>query len=356
MNLKQGVRLIVFLLVFLCLFFYAANIFHFPESHISRRFHTFYEEEKNTLDAVYIGSSAVDRYWAAPFAWGNYGIAVYPLSSNAQPTAAVKFLIEESLKYQEPKLFIVDLRGTLKAPEDVSGVNVRAVTDNMKFSVNRLKAIDYLTDFAKISGSDVADYYLPFIKYHGRWDDGKGDGIGKSDFEEATTMFKGSFVIRKLSGRRIPFEEGAKPTEERALLEPEVEAVLRDLLVYCKEKNLDVLFVNSPYVISLEDRIHNNAVYDLINEYEYPVIEFNDKYQELGIDFQKDYYNPDHVNAYGAFKYTSYLSEYLIKQYGLEDKRSKPEYESWDHSYRQYAKYMKQILGKEEWNKVGKEK
>lgn len=73
--------------------------------------HGFYEERENSLDAVYIGGSNVYAFWAAPLAWEQYGITVYPFACNSMPLIAAKYMIKEARKTQPDSLFIVSING-----------------------------------------------------------------------------------------------------------------------------------------------------------------------------------------------------------------------------------------------------
>ena len=46
----------------------------------------------------------------------------------------------------------------------------------------------------------------------------------------------------------------------------------------------------------------------------------------MNLDYRYDFYNGNHVNIYGAEKYTNCLSEYLVKNYNLPDRRGEKEY------------------------------
>ena len=61
-------------------------------------------------------------------------------------------------------------------------------------------------------------------------------------------------------------------------------------------------------------------------------------YEELGLDFDKDYYNSKHVNYIGAEKYTRYLAAFLQDRYEIPNRRNDPNYAflndrlpGWDH-------------------------
>jgi len=84
-----------------------------------------------------------------------------------------------------------------------------------------------------------------------------------------------------------------------------------------------------------------NVVNEIIESRGYPTINILDKYEELNLDLTQDYYNNNHTNIHGSIKYTYYLSEYLIKNYGFKDKRNDSAYSTWNKGYKEYYEYMK---------------
>ena len=165
------------------------------------RFVGFYAEKKNTIDAVVIGSSPVPYCIATPRIYGDMGITMYPLSTNMQRPVAAKYLVEEALKTQDPDLFIFEMKmwqaedeQLINADKDKHMGHTREVTDNMKYSLNRIRAInamvdeDYADDAEDsendednaenaVSGDDGKvnedmkriNFYFDIFKYHSNW-------------------------------------------------------------------------------------------------------------------------------------------------------------------------------------------
>ena len=75
-------RVAAFWALFALLLYPVTRVFsHYPDY---RSYHTiggFYEEEADSLDAVYLGSSNCYAFWNALVAWHSHGLAVYPYAS-----------------------------------------------------------------------------------------------------------------------------------------------------------------------------------------------------------------------------------------------------------------------------------
>ena len=62
------------------------------------------------------------------------------------------------------------------------------------------------------------------------------------------------------------------------------------------------------------------------------MINYNQLYREIGIEYSTDFRDTDHVNNYGAEKVTKHLGDFLVNNYNIEDKRGKSGYEEWDQN------------------------
>lgn len=341
MTKKDVIGAILFLIVLSGVLLYLFSVFTFPKEQAQdqarERFNSFYVEEKNTLDGVYIGSSGVDRYWIPSEAWDKHGMAIYELSTADQPAVFIKYIMEESLKTQEPELFIVEVRRFTNPPEDVQDVDIRRVADNMNWSLNRVKAtkavLDYVenSDNTNIDTSDLS-YFIPIIKYHSMWDEELTDEDWTSP--NPGTEYKGYFAYSNAAYRTVA-QEKPVVTQEQTPIPEANEKILNDLLDYCDGLDQKVLFVASPYDIDTARQEQTNYALAKIEERGYPVINFNteEMYAALDFNFGTDMYNPGHANLVGAMKYTHYLADYLKENYSLQDHRGDEAYQSWDQSY-----------------------
>ncbi len=99
----------------------------------------------------------------------------------------------------------------------------------------------------------------------------------------------------------------------------------------------------APYSVKKSHMPVYNTAMKMVTERGYNVINFNtsEMYGELGIDWDKDFYNSKHVNYLGAEKYTSWLTKHIKERYGLKDHRGDSRYDSWAEAYETYRAYVK---------------
>ena len=307
-------------------------------------FNGFYAQEDDTLDVIMIGSSPVYPFYSAPKLWGEYGITCYPLSSNVQRPSAALPLLKEVYKTQSPRIVVFEMRMYTMEDGDMESnmAYARGVTDNMKYSLNRIYAINRLVK----EPSERYTYYFDIFKYHSNWKTMiLPDQLACFKYEKEHPL-KG-FAIRDEVG---PLEEERIPTctelTEMMPIPKEQEERLYELLNYLKEEEQQALFIVSPYRIEPDEQKMFNYMKPIIASYGYEFINMNEYYEEIGIDFATDYYDyGGHVNALGAEKCTVFLGT-LLEDFTLPDKRDENGYESWNQAYELYLTESEQAIAK----------
>lgn len=340
MKSKNAKRMLIFLVLAIAFLVYFSFVFTFPRgSMVRERLNTFYALPEDTVDGVYIGTSGVDRYWISQLGYKNKGLTCYAITSGHQPLTLAKHLMEEVEKSQDVKFFVVDIRAALQDPSKITDADMRRITDNMRWSRNRFEAIDDTLSYFEAGGQDVdrsdLSYYVPFIKYHSAWEE-----ITIKDFFDfyPTSDEMGYWGNLNRVFKKKPMPE-TKLTTGRTPLTKVNEAVLNDLLDYCDSLDAEVVFVSSPQSIDNDlDQEQLNYAFDLIADRGYRTVNFNteEMYRELNWSFDEDLYNPGHANFYGAYKYTNWLGDYLIKEFDLKDRREEADqtpYKTWLDAY-----------------------
>lgn len=337
MRKKQLFQAVVFLAIFFIILTHLTYIIR-TSGDLKARFAGFYAEPDNTIDAILIGSSPVYPYYAAPKIWADYGITTYPLSTNNQRPKAAKYLIQEAEKTQNPSLYIFEMRMYLASDEDLTQnmAFTRGVTDNMKYSWNRIQTINALVDDV----SERYTYYFDIFKYHSNWKTIVMPSQLAAFRYENKHPLKGHFLSDEVGPSEMA--DYSWVTERQAIPADE-EEVLRELLEYLKEHEMNALFIVSPNTMTYEKQAQYNYIADIIEPYGYHFLNFNDYYEEIGVDFATDFYDyGGHANAIGAEKCTAFLGKYLHENYEFEDKRTSAGYESWDESYQRWSQELEE--------------
>ena len=326
---RKGVSVVVFVIVFATLYLFVSTVFTIDSSESKIMFDEFYSEPAMTHDAIYIGTSAVYSYWKPAYAFNEYGITAYSIATGCFPIAALKWMMEECLKTQNPDLFIIDARSFTFGTK--SSLNYfHQIADFMKPSFTKYNMIEDVCESMGVKGKEKLEYYIPIIRFHSRWAE-----LKKSDFMlEPDYYFKGpgNISVKKMEAISPCFTD-----EKTKLIEPNY-SILVDLLEYCKEKDVNVVFVASPFLENVEKKEWLNTMEDIIKSYGFDFYNFNNSehYSAMGLTVENDYRDGDHTNIWGGIKYTKYFGKILQEKYGLPDRRGDVKYESWNEAYERF--------------------
>ncbi len=330
---KKIIKVIIFLLIFGILLHYVMKILWYPPTAVSY----FYKEPKNSLDVVYIGSSNAFIHFNSVLAYNLYGYTTGFLSADTQPISLAKNLIKESEKYQNPSVYIIDLATSTEDLKLDIDNGIRKTVDSMKFSKNRIEAINESLKYIKdIDKKDYIGYYFSFLMYHNRW-----RHISPLNFTGNTSLYKG-YQFAESTTKVVP-QNPFNWLDEKSELPQENTQVLKELIDYIKANNLNVIFVVPIRYFEPEYNRKLNKVIEIIQKNNINVLNFNTLEDFNEIDFSKDYYNSAHLNVYGATKYTLYLSRYIKEHYDIINHKEDENYKSWNSEYERFKAKYKEI-------------
>lgn len=353
MTKKQVIRCIAFVLVVCAALLVLCDLFEQENGgNTDRCFNTYRALGKDTVDAVFIGTSGVACYWVSPLAYEEFGMTVYPLASDALPAWLYTSMIDEVLTYQSPELILLDIRPFTSGAVDREKMdaNARFVLDAMDiFSLNRhktaVKTMKTIHSVYEEAPEFDISYFLSFVKYHGKWTDAQylvsynlGQRMHKYGGYRLDPDF--SAVVREMT----PTEYDPSLVKD---LNPLCEQSLYEVLDYIREQDLKVLFVDTPKVLGSKVG-PTNRVFQILEEEGFDYLTYLDIPEDgsfpLEIDFKTDFFNEGHVNYYGAEKYTHALAVYLKEHYDLPDRRNDPRVQAdWDGLYAKIQEDLKVI-------------
>lgn len=339
---REALQAVVFVLLFFVILVPVSYMVR-TNGDVKDRFAGFYAEKKDSLDVVMIGSSPVFPYYAAPKLWGETGIAMYPLSTNVQRPAAMRYLAEEAEKTQSPALYIFEMRMfTMEEAGLMENMAyTRGVTDNLKYSPQRVRTIRGLVPTDDEEGR--LSYYIDIMKYHTNWKMLALPSEWANMFYHHSHPLKGYTFRDEVGPQPQPLCGGMEGVLE---IPEEQEAYLRELLAWLKENGQEALFIVSPYGESQEEQQMFNYMAQIVEESGYSFLNMNDCYEEIGIIFEEDFADyGSHTNAAGAEKCTDFLKEYLKAHYTLPDHRGDASYASWDKAYELWQTRQNEAVG-----------
>ena len=345
MNVKQALRASIFIIITLLIGISLSYILR-SNGDVKDRFTGFYAEDKNTIDVMIYGASPANATFVPGVLWHEKGITSYSLSSNSQSAKAIKYLIEETYKYQKPQLLIIEPRmfaSDIEANlEDKA--HIREVTDNLRYSPLRIRLINALLS----EGDKKIEYYVDLIKYH--------SNIGLlfdpkeyRHFAYSTPSPSKGYSYEERVGY---YKRDESVDMDKVIpISKEGEEVLRDFLDYAKENDLNVLFVSTPRIIEQDYEGNMNYIESVVREYGYDFLNLNKHLEDMDFWYGWYFFDGVHVNILGAYNSTLFLGDYLEKNYDINTSHDGLDTASWDNAYDEFMSRYEPLYAHVDWKK-----
>ena len=309
----------------------------------------FYIEEKDSLDVVLVGASDCYADFIPGLAYEKYGITSYSYATASCTAGAAKTMIKEVMRTQNPQKILIEINSFLYGFDNENRTSsVRSYIDNVPYNQNK---IEYLGSGAIPATEDEIEYYIPLIKYHGTWND-YPEPSGKyitqifRQHSDGTTKLKGYRTSTSICvpDPKYPCINDTLAQNGKTLaLMPDYEEKLRDLIGFIKDEGYadKVLFVRMPHLVNASFYARfkrGNAAGEIIKSSGMEFINFERDPETLAYSYG-DYYNVDHLNVYGAAKFTDYLCGILTQKYGVTSRDlTQKQKQSWDTAAEYYHK------------------
>lgn len=322
---KNIVRTLAFVLALIAALWVLSVPFTVDTPQSKRTVQGVLSQPEDTLQAVYIGNSGVYRFWQPAAAWECEGIAVMNLATASMPGVATQYLMEETLKTQDVDMFVVDLRAYTDS--ELNEANLHNIIDFLPLDFTRFKLVTRLCAYQKYWPYEAVEYYFPVLRFHARWNELTADDLRPAEDDGTKGSYYTKSFLKDVQTEQTSFavsEERTKP-QKRAI------RAFEQLLDYCGENDIEVLFVAAPLLEHVNQKERLNWFADMARERGFGVVNFNERavYDDVGLELD-DFMDNTHTNIFGSIKFTRYLAEYLAENYGLADLRGTAGYESWN--------------------------
>lgn len=332
---NKNVIRIIFVALLVVTIYLLSSIFSLKSPHGINQLEGMYWQPPETIDVVFMGTSHVHCGINTGLLWGKYGIASYDYSGAEQPLWMTYFYLQEMYKYQIPEIVVVDMYAPARFKEDYKYDWISENIHGMRFSVNKLNMLR-----VSVEPSKLGQYFPSFAVYHSRYDD-----LEKEDFnsffwnDEAQEAFKGYTPYWQVEPQKQPEID----EEEAGGLTEKSEYYLQEIISYTREKGSRLVLIAVPYIITEEDKKTYNRIEEIALEEGIEFIDYNECYEEIGLDFTRDFNDKSHLNYWGSCKFTEYLGDYLKKTGELTDHRGEEGYESWEENDRLIREELKNL-------------
>ena len=300
-----------------------------------------YYQPRNSIDVVMMGSSHIHCDIDTGILWKNYGITSFDYSAAEQPLWCTYHYLREICKYQDPKVVVLDLYACAQFKDDYQYTWLAENLYGMRFSVNKLQML-----YASCEPAYWSDYFPAFVSYHDRF-----SSLTKEDF---LYPFTAPAQMRSFKGF-TPYLD-AEPQERPHLIETKSggitvksEQYLLRIIEYTKAHDIELFLIVTPYITTSADELVYNRIKEIASDYDVQFSSTNYDYDEIGLDFETDFYDGSHLNYWGALKFTEYLGKQLHERFTLQDHRGEAGYETWEENYQAIAAYVaEQMAGSDD--------
>ena len=349
MNIRRHKRLLLTIFIFGVAFVIGFILLSYLLRPVTnnRRIICGYYAEENT-DVVFVGGSDCYTAWQPLRAWEEYGFTSYNYAIDALQPQVIKYMLEEVRKEQTPELYVIDLRpftygDLISHQEGIRNIErvapFRNFADNIKYSQNRYELIRNCAPEAEGEWT----YHFDIAKYHNAL-----NGIITGEnwqyiFNEKKSVSRGFYPYDRSNPIEL-FETGG--IEEEQILVDYIDELFIDLLDYCKDNKLQVIFLVYPYSGQAATQQKYNYMERKVSEYGFDYLDISDYLDEIALDVSVDFYDIDHLSLLGSDKVSDFIGGYIDARYDLPDNRSNAEYAEWNEDYTIWNIEMEQIRTK----------
>lgn len=353
----------------------------YAEDILEGNFTAEYYEETTEHDVLFVGDCEVYENFDPMYLWKNYGITSY-IRGNAQQLAWQSYyMLEDTLKYETPKVVIYNVQALGYATPQKEEYN-RMTLDGMKWSKTKYDAIKA----SMCKDENMLDYVFPLLRYHQRclelsksdftyfWNNRKvahngyymrvdvlpasesdvadptwllGDTAKDKDaeeeiedpwddIEESEEAIEDPWSDIDESGEEIedPWGniEGSEADTEDACESNSDDSeefgsypmeYLDKMRALCEENGIQFILIKAPSLAPEWYDWQDTQVVEYAQKHNLPYINFYELLDETGIDYETDTYDGGlHMNLAGAGKLSKYLGNVLVNEYGIEDHRN----------------------------------
>lgn len=272
----------------------------------------YYQEEKNH-DLIFIGDCEVYENFSPQILWDDYGINSYIRGSAQQLIWQSYYILEDTLRYEIPKVVIFNVQSMQFDRPDKEAYN-RMTIEGMKWSSSKIKAIKA----SMTEKESYLDYIFPILRYHSRWSE-----VTMEDLEymfDSPQVFHNGYYMR-VDRKPVENVPEGKPLANYNFGEIDYE-YLGKMTRLCKVNNIALVLIKAPSLYPYWYEQWENQIKDYAEENDLLYINFLEQAQEIGIDYETDTYDGGlHMNLSGAEKITRYLGDALQQNIKLEDRR-----------------------------------
>ncbi len=321
--MKKIIAYVLFFVILITSLTCASRLLSENSEHGIKQARAMYEQEDDTIDLLFVGSSHVHCGVNTALLWEKYGISAYDYTAAEQTMWQSYYFLKEACKHQKPKVVVLDFYAAAAFTDDYQYDFLYENLQGLKLGKNKLGIL-----FSSMTPDRYDDYFPDFMSFHSRYEELTDDDFNKLMGNEDLESFKGFSPHFKTN----PQEPDEIVETRSGGLSAKTETYLEKIIGYCEENDIKLYFMVVPYVVRNNEQIGYNRVRDIAEDYG---IDFRNFYYEMdtmGLNFNDHFHDHSHLNYEGSCIFTEYLGDILYEKYKdlLIDHRGDEKYSSWD--------------------------
>lgn len=274
----------------------------------------YYREENKDHDVIFIGDCEVYENFSPVTLWQEYGITSFIRGSAQQLIWQSYYLLEETLKYEKPKVVVFNVL-SMKYDKPQNEAYNRMTLDGMPLSLSKIKSIKA----SMLEDEKFITYIFPILRYHSRWSE-----LSSDDFKY---LLKKDKVSHNGYLMRVDVKPVTTVPKGKKLANYQFSDICYEYLdkmtALCRENGIELVLIKAPTIYPYWYEEWDNQMEEYARKNNLLYINFLKYTDEIGIDYQTDTYDAGlHLNLAGAEKLTRYFGKILQEQYNLADRRN----------------------------------
>ena len=261
----------------------------------------FLQEEENTIDVLFIGSSLTYCNIMPAVFWEETGLTAWDVTGPELTVPGAYHYLRQALKTQSPQAVFIEISAVLYPRH--TGFT-KTVIGQMPWGPERIGMIAMEAEPENRLG-----LIFPLYFYHSRWSGLTGDdwavfrdGYGKDLCAGYTYLNQ----YRVPEGYVERTDSGADTQNNARNLQ-----YLLKIAQVCREEGITPVFYESPAASTMPRELMEPVYAALADEEGAVVVNFNDYRDAIGAELEGDYYDNLHYNAVGAEKFSRFLADWV---------------------------------------------
>ncbi|MDR2457050.1 MAG: hypothetical protein LBD41_00985 [Clostridiales Family XIII bacterium] len=335
----EKLKKIIYVLIFIFLLTLSINcvngILNYKTVEGFGHWYEYYKEKKNSIDVLLLGSSHIMRQINPSVIFREKGISSFDIATGGESLWATYYSMQEALKYQNPKVIVVDVfMARLDGQYYDDAHNITTTFGQKRDTI-------WVNNILSSVPKNRSWYFARYPLYHGRYKE-----INKTDFinkeERYKSLLKGfwvdenNFKVKKIAKIEYKTIGGLSKNWNK-----KNEKYLKKIISLAKRKNIKLLFIQTPAIFNDKEILLYNHVKEIAKNSNIPYLECNRYMDGIKLNENTDFRDKDHLNYKGSNKLSKWFAILLSEKYNLKNHKGDSDFNSYEKEYKLWQKYIK---------------